>query len=174
MIIAPSVSSLEVAPADNYYTIKFPKWQRHSNTLFRKDGDQTHVVAKDRVVIHDQDQSHQALNTVDIANVSVKILKNVPCRAAGMTKRPRKTNFRGIISARYSGTYVSIRRSFVTDQFSKMKFFVDTGADISVLSVALKDKRNKSKFTFCAANNTPITTFGQKLLQLNFGLHRNF
>jgi len=51
-----------------------------------------------------------------------------------------------------------------------MRFLVDIEADVSILPVMLENKRNKSKFTLCAANGTPIATFDQKLLQLNFGL----
>jgi len=66
-------------------------------------------------------------------------------------------------------------RLLITNRSSKMIFLVNTEiVCISVLLVMLKDKRNKSKFTLCAANCTPIATFGQKLLQLNFGLRRNF
>jgi len=53
-----------------------------------------------------------------------------------------------------------------------MRFLIDTGANIPVLLVALKNKRNKSKFTLYAAMF--IAIYGQKLLQLNFGLRRNF
>jgi len=67
-----------------------------------------------------------------------------------------------------------MRRLFLTDRSSKMRFFVDIGTDVSVSPVMLKDKRNKLKFIFCAANDTPIATFGQKHLQLNFALCRNF
>jgi len=55
-----------------------------------------------------------------------------------------------------------------------MRIFVDIGVDVSVLPITFKNKHNKSKFTLYAANGTPIATFGQKLLQLNFGLRRNF
>jgi len=48
-----------------------------------------------------------------------------------------------------------MRRLFVTDRHSGKKFLVDTGADVSIFSIAFKDKRNKSKFTLCAANDIP-------------------
>jgi len=151
---------------------KFPRLQTYSNILFRKDGDQTHVNAEDRVAIHDQGQFHQALDTVGIINVSVEKLKDVPCHAVGKTKRLRKFNSRVVISARYFRCKHA--PCIFTDRASKMRFLVDTRADISVLPIMLKDKYNKSKFTLYAANGTPIATFSQKLLQLNFGLHCNF
>jgi len=91
---------------------------------------------------------------------------------AGKTKRPRKTKFQCVISARYLG--YKHAPCICHDRSSKMRSLVDTGADVSVLLVMFKDKHIKSKFTLCAANGTLITTFGQKLLQLDFGLRRNF
>jgi len=66
------------------------------------------------------------------------------------------------------------RRLFIADRLSGKKFLVDTGADVSVIPAVPKERRNKSKYTLCAANGTPIATFGQKLLQLDFGLRRSF
>ncbi|XP_039313513.1 uncharacterized protein LOC120359581 [Solenopsis invicta] len=67
-----------------------------------------------------------------------------------------------------------VRRLFVTDRLSRCNFLVDTGADVSVFPVTHNNSRSKSKLTLCAANGTPIATFGQKLLQLDFGLRRSF
>jgi len=64
------------------------------------------------------------------------------------------------------------RRLFVTERVSGTRFLVDTGADVSV--VLPQNRRNKSKITLSAANGTLIATFGQKLLQLDLGLRRNF
>lgn len=66
-----------------------------------------------------------------------------------------------------------VRRLFVTDYVLGRKF-VDTEADVSVIPVARKERHNKSSFTLCAANRTPISTYGQRLLWLNFGLRRDF
>jgi len=68
----------------------------------------------------------------------------------------------------------STRRLFVSERFSKTRFLVDTGADVSIVPVLSQNRRNKSKFTLSAANGTPTATFGQKFLQLDFGLRRNF
>jgi len=64
----------------------------------------------------------------------------------------------------------SKHRLFIIDRSSKLKFLVDTGADVSVLSVTPKDRRNKAKCALCAANGISIAMFGQKLLRLDFGL----
>lgn len=67
-----------------------------------------------------------------------------------------------------------LRRLFVTDHSSRDQFLVDTGADVSVIPKSPKEKYNKSNLVLCAANGTPISTYGQKLLQLDFGLRRAF
>lgn len=67
-----------------------------------------------------------------------------------------------------------LRRLFVTDRSSGKQFLVDTGADVSVIPKMPGAERNKSNFVLHAANGTPITTYGQKLLQLDFGLRRAF
>lgn len=65
-------------------------------------------------------------------------------------------------------------RLCITDLQSRERFLVDTGADISVLAV--RDKRTpiETSFKLFAANNTPIKTYGEKTLQLNLGLRRNY
>jgi len=141
------------------------------NSSFRKDKDQTHVSAEDRAAIHDQDRHHQALDAVGIIDVSVERLEDVPYLAVGKTKEPRKTNFQGVFSAEHPGHK---HAPLIHYRFLKTRFLVDTGADVSILSILPQNKHNKSKFTLYAANGTSITTFGQKLLQLDFGLRCNF
>lgn len=54
---------------------------------------------------------------------------------------------------------------------------MDTGADISVLAATAKSRKNNEARSACqlfAANNTPIKTYGEKTLRLNFGLRRSF
>jgi len=53
---------------------------------------------------------------------------------------------------------------FITNRSSKLKFLIETGADIFVLPVAPKDRRNKARFAHYAANGTTIATFGQRFL----------
>lgn len=53
-----------------------------------------------------------------------------------------------------------------------MEFIIDTGADISVIPAINKISLQKSKITLLAANGTEIATYGQRLLNLNFGLRR--
>lgn len=66
-----------------------------------------------------------------------------------------------------------LRRLHVTDRQTGLKFLVDTGADISLLP-----KKHAGKHYFpaslhlFAANDTPIPTYGEKLLVLNLGIRR--
>lgn len=49
---------------------------------------------------------------------------------------------------------------------------IDSGADISIFPC--KSSKNPSKLVLYAANNTPISTFGEKLIVLDLGLRREF
>lgn len=74
-----------------------------------------------------------------------------------------------------SSRNVTINQLCVHDITSKVNFLIDTGADISVLpkTYASKTATRSSKFLY-AANGSTISTFGDKRLQLNFGLRRSF
>lgn len=66
-------------------------------------------------------------------------------------------------------------RLFVVDQHSKTQFLVDTGSDLCVYPrSALRQPRSPTDYQLCAANGTPIETFGFIELNLNLGLRRNF
>lgn len=70
----------------------------------------------------------------------------------------------------------SSSRLFVTDRSSGTQFLVDTGSDLCVFPhTALRERRAvQTDFTLCAANGTPIETFGYIQLDLNLGLRRSF
>lgn len=71
--------------------------------------------------------------------------------------------------------YVQIARLIVCDKSTSIQFLIDTGADVSVLPPTIRDKRNKHQPTnFYAANGSPIKTYGQRRLNLSFGLRRSF
>lgn len=64
-------------------------------------------------------------------------------------------------------------RLHVIDKNNRIRFLVDTGADISLLPKKLIDKKAKQTTTqLYAANGVPIKTFGERLLTLNLGLRR--
>lgn len=74
------------------------------------------------------------------------------------------------------GVVPASNRLCVYDRNTTQRFLVDTGADISVLActIALKKKLTSSKYNLYAANNTPIKTYGERSMQLDFGLRRCF
>lgn len=66
-------------------------------------------------------------------------------------------------------------RLCVYDRDTRERFLVDTGADISVLSATNNRKgKTASAYRLFAANNTPISTYGEKTLRLDLGLRRSF
>ncbi|XP_078051638.1 uncharacterized protein LOC144477776, partial [Augochlora pura] len=69
---------------------------------------------------------------------------------------------------------VERRRLFVFDKETGLRFLVDTGADVSVLPAARRDRQGTSGVPLYAANGTPIRTYGQRRLPLNLGLRREF
>ena len=63
---------------------------------------------------------------------------------------------------------------FAFDHISSRRFLVDTGAEISVFPATGNDKRSGSSGpTLVAANHTPICTYGNRAMSLNFS-HRHF
>lgn len=65
-------------------------------------------------------------------------------------------------------------RIYVADISLNMKFLIDTGADVSVIPRPKNFSTVKGKLTLYAANNTPISTYGTKLITLNHNLRRPF
>lgn len=65
-------------------------------------------------------------------------------------------------------------RLSVTDRQSGERFLIDTGADISVIAVKMKRRFTPTEFKLYAANGSCINTYGEKTLQLNLGLRRNY
>lgn len=66
-------------------------------------------------------------------------------------------------------------RLFIVDPTSKIKFLIDTGADVSVLPAKPTDKKiGPSKYNLFTADGTLIPTYGEKLISLSLGLRRNF
>lgn len=66
-------------------------------------------------------------------------------------------------------------RLCVFDRETGQRFLIDTGAEISVLAAGNKPKGPVSNaYQLFAANNSPISTYGEKSLVLNLGLRRQF
>lgn len=67
------------------------------------------------------------------------------------------------------------RRLFVTEAYTKKRFLIDTGAEVSVYPRSLLGHRRiKTSYQLFAANGTPIATYGMLSLTLNLHLRRNF
>lgn len=73
------------------------------------------------------------------------------------------------------------RRLFVTDQSTRLKYLVDTGADLSILPKSILNNKSveslsstPKSYKIFAANGAPIATFGTVILHVNLGLRREF
>lgn len=66
------------------------------------------------------------------------------------------------------------RLLFVYDRDLRLKFLVDTGAELSVIPPSHQEKQRQHVRTLQAANQSNIATYGEKLLTLTLGLRRNF
>ena len=64
------------------------------------------------------------------------------------------------------------KRLHIRDVYSGLVFLVDTGAEQSLIPVGDNPKSQRSGLKLYAANSTPIDTFGEKRLVLNFRLRR--
>lgn len=66
-------------------------------------------------------------------------------------------------------------RLHIFDRSTNIKFLIDSGSIVSVLPKRLVFSPNTvSTSKLCAANDTPIKTYGDKILQLDLGLRRAF
>ncbi|GFQ83576.1 transposon Ty3-I Gag-Pol polyprotein [Trichonephila clavata] len=92
--------------------------------------------------------------------------------------RPFKNRQSGKLNRRSStglGHDRQINRIMLADKVSKLKFLVDTGADVSVLPKYYAPKADSSnELLLLAANDTKIATFGKKRLTLDLNLRPNF
>ena len=66
------------------------------------------------------------------------------------------------------------RLLYLTDHTSGTRFMVDTGAQVSIIPASKWEAASSATLTLQAANNTPISTHGQRYLNLNLGLNRSF
>ena len=63
---------------------------------------------------------------------------------------------------------------YLYDKNSKRKFLVDSGANLSVFPADKNDTQSEDDSSLVAANGTKINSYGEKLLNLNLGLRREF
>ena len=76
------------------------------------------------------------------------------------------------IAAVDSGDSASGHLFYITDN---IRFLVDTGSEVSVIPPSASDRNHvPDTLSLTAVNNTPIPTYGKRLLNLNLGLRRPF
>lgn len=66
------------------------------------------------------------------------------------------------------------KRLVIKDPTTGIKFLIDTGSDLSIVPKTAKDYCKATSFKLYAANDTPISSFGQKNLTVSLGLRKNF
>ncbi|CAE1308181.1 unnamed protein product [Acanthosepion pharaonis] len=70
------------------------------------------------------------------------------------------------------------RLFYIQDRNSNLRFLVETGAQISVIPLSSRDKSmtkpKEALLKLQAANVTPISTYGERIMSLNIGLKREF
>ncbi|CAH8649038.1 unnamed protein product [Dicrocoelium dendriticum] len=96
------------------------------------------------------------------------------CRAPCIRHDPGKTN-----SPHTSTTNVSFdnqvnRLFYVKDRRSSITFLIDTGAEVSVIPATANDKHSEPTYNLRAANGSPIASFGQRMMNLDLNLRRDF
>ena len=90
------------------------------------------------------------------------------------SRSTRKLQRQSVKAATDFGNLLS-RLLYVTDRNSKLKFFIDTGSEVSVIPLSTgKHFLHPTGLSPQASNNTKINTYGQKSLSLDFGLRREF
>ena len=60
---------------------------------------------------------------------------------------------------------------YITDRSNGLRFLIDTGAEVSVIPPSATDRNHRQgSLTLQAVNNSPIATYGDRLLTVNIGL----
>lgn len=88
-------------------------------------------------------------------------------RGRSRTPSRRKLPSQSLAEAELIGT-TQQTRLFLTGT----RFLVDTGADVSVIPPTANQKLNPTTIQLYAANGTPIKTYGERLISIDFGLRR--
>lgn len=66
------------------------------------------------------------------------------------------------------------RRLHIFDRKSKWTFLIDTGSDLSIIPVNYFRGRKQTEMFLYAANDSKIAIYGEKSLEVNLGLRRDF
>ena len=63
------------------------------------------------------------------------------------------------------------RLFYITDRSNGFRFLVDTGAEVSVIPPSVADRKHpRTGLSLQAVNDSPIATYGDRLLTVNIGL----
>lgn len=77
------------------------------------------------------------------------------------------------VSSAADGQIPTTRRLFLRDKQSRENYLIDTGSDLCTIKPTAADRRRKPNLTqLYAANNTPIPTYGTRLVSVDLGLRR--
>ena len=64
---------------------------------------------------------------------------------------------------------------YITDRSNGFRFLVDTSAEVSVIPPSTTDRKNPcTGLSLQAVNDSPIATYGDRLLTINIGLQQKF
>nr|VZI24985.1 unnamed protein product [Spirometra erinaceieuropaei] len=98
-----------------------------------------------------------------------------PCSfKASLTASGRRSHPTVEATAAGSVANLHTRRLFLWDRIAGAKFLVDSGAEVSVVPPTPTERKHRSSFCPTAANNSSISTFGQRSITLDLGLRRIF
>uniref|UniRef100_A0A1X7V754 Peptidase A2 domain-containing protein n=1 Tax=Amphimedon queenslandica TaxID=400682 RepID=A0A1X7V754_AMPQE len=86
----------------------------------------------------------------------------------------RKHSSQLLMATGVAGLTLSSRLCNIYDPSTALRFLVDTGAEVSVITPSSLDKQCLQKLTLQAANNSSIATYGKRSLTLNLNLRRSF
>ncbi|UYV80161.1 hypothetical protein LAZ67_18001853 [Cordylochernes scorpioides] len=119
-------------------------------------------------------QKLRAIATPDISEKLIRILwlDNLPDSFKAILLAAKKIRSSDNSTAGYNEPCRKYRL-FVFDKISKLKFLVDTGADMSIIPATAQSKQ-ESDYKLYAANGFEIKYFGVKILNLDLGLRRDF
>ncbi|BHF85614.1 hypothetical protein SprV_1002878300 [Sparganum proliferum] len=88
-------------------------------------------------------------------------------RRSKSLKRPRQP----VMATTAAGPSRTSRLFYINDKSNGLRFLVDTGAEVSVIPPLRRHRLKPSQFSLKAANSTTISTYGQRSLTLDLGLH---
>lgn len=94
------------------------------------------------------------------------------CLATAVGKLPQAAVDVASAVANNSGGHTC--RLFVQDMKTRLKFLVDSGADVSIIPSKSKCDSPNKDFVLFAANGSQIPTYGVQTLNMDLGLRRQF